>query len=455
MKKIKRIVLEMSLKPFKKRNEKYIYDKCEKILKSWESLINSGEEISILLWVGDGSEILLWDGDLNKEINWAKYIGYCNYDFGCYPEGKYHRVNKAQLYMKNPPRLRYKELKIIISSFKKICKEKYKKKVRVGIPFDSYPEFVHDKFRYVEHPEILSGGPHTEYKTLPVVCCWKEIENVNIKVKGFSEGIKGKLPFGEFLGKQFSIFSKDFGVDYIWFSNGFGFTPYSWYHKGEIFDGEKYRIEKVKEIEKRVISFWRIFRREYKGPIEVRGTDSSVGIDIAKDAINYKKIYEVGKLKFSLPNTPWGSKDLGGEIGIYLTRLSEIPDGRIPIRFYINDPWFVANPWWDYYGGEPFDIYVPMTVSRINEKGEIEKFTDIELLTIDTEKGQVSEKQAEEVSYHIKRGIEFSPDKPGPILWVYPFNEYHSILRKPDLLNHIYFQDSFILRGISNGFPLN
>ncbi|MCS7181128.1 MAG: hypothetical protein NZ891_07260, partial [bacterium] len=94
-------------------------------------------------------------------------------------------------------------------------------------------------------------------------------------------------------------------------------------------------------------------------------------------------------------------------------------------------------------------------VGRINGKGEYEKFTEIAFVTIDTEKGIVSKKQAEEIYYHIKRGIEFSPDESGPIVWIYPYDEYHEILNNPKYISHLYFADSFISRSITNGFPLN
>jgi hypothetical protein len=451
--KIERVVFEMSLKPFKDRNFK---EKCEEILEKWESMIKIADRISILLWVGNGSEIIEWDGKYNKEINWARYIGFCNLDYGAYPpEIEHYKINKAALYEKNPLKITYKDLKKIIYFFKKIAKEKYKKKLTVGIPFDPGPEFVHDKFRYLEHTEILKGGPKSEYNTCWFVCSWSKIRDVKEKLKGFPEGIKGEIPFGEFLGKQFYHFAKDMNVDYIWFSNGFGFSHYAWYYKGEIFDGEKFNVEKIPDIEEKIISFWKYFRKYWKGEIEIRGTNYAMGLDISKDAINYKRIYKEGKLDVIPPNTPWGSRDMGGEICIYLTRLAEIPEKRIPIRFYINDPWFRSNPWWDYYGREPYDIYLPMMAGRINERGEIEKFKEIEFLTIDTEKGEVSKKQAEEVYYHIKRGIEFSPDEPGPVLWIYPFDEYHEVLKNPIHISHLYFGDSFISRCISNGFPLN
>lgn len=454
---VRRVVFEVSLKPFKNRNFNNI---CEDILDKWSSMINIADSVSILLWVGNGSEIVLWDGNFNKEINWARYIGFCNYDFKAYPkdippENDWYLVNKAILYTDKPLKITYKDLKEIIKCFKKICKEKYKKKLTVGIPFDPGPEFVHDQFRYLKHPEILAGGPNSEYNTCWFVCSFSEIKNVKEKLKGFPKGIKGSIPFGEFLGKQFYHFAKDLNVDYIWFSNGFAFSHYAWYYKGEIFDGEKFRIEKIPDIEEKIISFWKYFRKYWKGKIEVRGTNYAMGLDISKDAINYKRIYKEGKLDIIPPNTPWGSRDMGGEICIYLTRLAEIPGEKIPIRFYINDPWFRVNAWTDYYGRQPYDIYLPMMTGRINEKGKFQKFTDIEFLTIDTEKGEVFKEQGEEVYYHIKRGLEFSSDEAGPILWIYPYDEYHETLKNPTYISHLYFGDSFISRSITNGFPLN
>ena len=72
------VTLEISLKPFKKTDEESIRKICSDVLRQWYPLIKDRKTISILLWVGDGSEILDYTGDLNKEFEWAYFIGTAN-----------------------------------------------------------------------------------------------------------------------------------------------------------------------------------------------------------------------------------------------------------------------------------------------------------------------------------------------------------------------------------------
>ena len=74
------ITLEVSLKPFKQTDEAFIRETCREIFEQWKPLLKNREEISIMLWVGDGSEILEYDGDLSKTFEWAYFIGTANLD---------------------------------------------------------------------------------------------------------------------------------------------------------------------------------------------------------------------------------------------------------------------------------------------------------------------------------------------------------------------------------------
>ena len=74
----KRITLEMSLKPFKQKDDKYIKDVIAKILGQWTSLLCNATELSILLWCADGSEILDYSGDMDENMEWCRYIGGAN-----------------------------------------------------------------------------------------------------------------------------------------------------------------------------------------------------------------------------------------------------------------------------------------------------------------------------------------------------------------------------------------
>ena len=72
------VTLEMSLKPFKKVDQEYIQQVCEQVFDQWRPLIKNREVISILLWVGDGSEMIDYTGDLDREFEWAYFMGTAN-----------------------------------------------------------------------------------------------------------------------------------------------------------------------------------------------------------------------------------------------------------------------------------------------------------------------------------------------------------------------------------------
>ena len=60
------VTLEISLKPFKQTDDKYIEKVCKNVFEQWRPLIKDREKISIMLWASDGSEILDYTGDLEK-----------------------------------------------------------------------------------------------------------------------------------------------------------------------------------------------------------------------------------------------------------------------------------------------------------------------------------------------------------------------------------------------------
>ncbi len=49
------ITLEVSLKPFRRVDEPYVRAVCTKIFEQWRPLLKGRREISLMLWVGDGS----------------------------------------------------------------------------------------------------------------------------------------------------------------------------------------------------------------------------------------------------------------------------------------------------------------------------------------------------------------------------------------------------------------
>ncbi len=54
----KAVNLEMSLKPFKRKDDEYIRGVCKKVFEQWHPLLKGRETVSIMLWTADGSEIL-------------------------------------------------------------------------------------------------------------------------------------------------------------------------------------------------------------------------------------------------------------------------------------------------------------------------------------------------------------------------------------------------------------
>ena len=75
---LKRLTLEMSLKPFKKTNEEYISSVCVRMFEQWKNLSENSDEIAVMLWTADGSEILDYKDELdeafqNKDITKEQY----------------------------------------------------------------------------------------------------------------------------------------------------------------------------------------------------------------------------------------------------------------------------------------------------------------------------------------------------------------------------------------------
>ena len=456
---LKRAVLEIGLRPFDNMTSGEIERVCRHALSCWEKLIDQADEISVLFWTGDGDEIVQFDGNMNKEINWGKYVGFCNLDNDGYPvDVSHYPNNRAFLYRKDPPVIKYKDLKNMVSTFKRVSKEMFNKKLTAGLTFDAGPEFVFDDWRFKLHPEIITNGPRSKYKrTMAFVDFTRKLHADNLKYSGYPKGIPEGTPFGEFLGRQTKITAKALGFDYIWFSNGFGFTPNSWYTVGKVFDGEKYYPGEVKQTAKEILDFWREFRKECPSlPIEIRGTDFNIGLDIAKDAVPIRDIYKIGKVKICAPNPPWGSRNLGQEVAIFLSRIAEIPGNSYPYRFYVEDPWFVSRPWIYYYNREPYDIYSALSAARVNSKGELKNPTDIELLTISSERGNISEQYANEIIPSMRRAMEDFPDEPGIAVWVYPYHEYNDMIEKhPELTPLLNLYDVYINEAVSQGLPLN
>ncbi|MFP4057723.1 MAG: hypothetical protein ACLF0G_12725 [Candidatus Brocadiia bacterium] len=455
-----RLVLETSLKPFRSAEPQAVRRTCHRLLGNWERLIAHAEELCILLWVGDGSEILEWRGDWEQPIVWAQWIGFCNLDVpGVYPpQNPHYAANKAQPTTEEPPTIRFRDLRAIIHQLRAAARERLGREILVGATVDPGPEFVHSRFKYHEHREVLVPGVRERMPSMVEFLTHQAALHADSRpYAAFPEGIAEGTPFGTFLGKQFAAAATALGFDYLWLSNGLGYSHFPWGWRGEVFDGSHFDPVQAGIERDKTNQFWLDFRAECPDlPVEVRGTNYSVGMDLATDGCSHADIAAEGGLQRPPCNPPWGSRALGLEMTAYLSRLASPPGRALPFRFYLNDPWFTANPWFDYYHRETYDIAVPMSAARLATDGSVQPPTDLALLTIDTERGELPRQEADEVVPQLLRALELRADAPGPLVWLYPFAEYHQVLdQAPERLGKVFFNDWFACEAVDAGLPLN
>lgn len=450
------ITLEASLKPFKQKDPKYYQIVATELFTQWQSLLRHTDTVSVLLWVADGSEILDYQGKLDQPLEWAKYIGNPNTDrpVGFGPK-ELSLHERAYLYQGAPPNFTYGDLKQIVNTLKEVGKHLTGKPIRIGATFDPGPEFAKSPFKYEKHPEILEGSAmgHKSF-----VYSYATLKADEQSYAGYPEGIPANTPFGTFFGRQSQHFLRDLAFDYIWFSNGFGFGMEPWSSTGVIFTGTSFNSNKLADTKAKIVNFWKLFRQECPSfRIETRGTNLSTGIDLAKDGVDLSAIYNGGFNILPPPNSPWAALDgdFGLELVGYMSRIAELPSDQYIFRYYTHDPWWLNSPWLDRYGREPHDIYLPMSVTRIDAKGNIALPTHLNFLTVDDSFGNMPTQVPDEVTPHILKARYDSPDAPGPLVWIYPFEEYHHWANQQKNLEEIYYGDWFIRQAINNGFPLN
>ena len=223
----KRITLEMSLKPFKRTDDDYIREVCRRVFDDWRPLLLGRDTVAIMLWCADGSELLDWAGDLNEEFEWCEWLGTANRPTRSESdprETSLHRLR--QPYMKNPPRMTYGVLKKIVSALKEEGKKAYPGvKIIVGETFDIGPEFAASDFKYKRHPEITSGHKLDKFGFIDSTAT---LNKDNRRYAAYPDGIPEGLVFGTFLGKQAKEFLPAMDFDFLWLSNGLGFSASPW-----------------------------------------------------------------------------------------------------------------------------------------------------------------------------------------------------------------------------------
>ena len=448
---MKNITLEMSLKPFKKTDSEYIRKVCETIFYDWARLLDKSECASILLWTADGSELLDYKGSLDDEFEWGKWGGDANRPQNIKATLKDLYTGKV-LYMENPPVMTYRILKEIVSTIKSVGHELFPdKKIRVGTTFDSGPEFAISDFKYKRHNEVCRGPESFKH----MICAHDILNGDDYPYAAYPNGIPDKTPFGTFFGKQAQAFMSDMDFDYIWLSNGIGFGSDTWSPIGEIFDGKDFHIENFENVKKKVFEFWELFTKECSFPVETRGTNMTMGIDLSTDGVPLRDIYE----KFDIlppPNSPWAAInfDLGIELAGYMSRVAHIPGEDYMYRYYLHDPWWQNSPWYDRYNSSPHDIYLPLACSRIDENGRVMNPTHMSILSIDNTRGNMPESCIVEPLPHFLRAFKEAPDAPAPVVWAYPFDEYSDASSEFDV-RRIYAEEFFMRGAINCGLPVS
>lgn len=468
------VQLEMSLKPFVDLEASTRKRVLLELFEQWRPLWRHAESVSVMLWVGDGSEILSYEGDPDRTFEWGKWHGSANRhhwneldtrkkesrdpdhqgtgsNTGQYdPEGKGIH-SRSYPYRENPAAFTYRWLGDLVSDIKNIGAEITGRAVYVGETFDIGPEFAVSKFKYELHREILGDGPIFKEQ---FITCEAVLHADALPYAGFPDGIPEGTPIGTFLGKQLACLFKDVGFDFLWLSNGFGFSLEPWAMVGEVFDGTAYHPDRSDGIRERILRFWKDLRREFplRYPIRTRGTNMATGIDIGSDASPLRELYAGGFGLDAPINSPWAALDgdFGLELSGWMSHIARLPHPGFRFRFYIHDPWWVNSPWLDRYGRQPHDLYLPLSVSRLTEDGEVEIPSDLAFLSVDDSHGHMPPQVPNEVIAHLLAARETAPDAPGPLLWVYPFDDMHE--RHPGEALHA---DAFIGAAINQGAPLN
>ena len=452
------IQLEMSLKPFRQTDDAFIRKVCREIFEQWKPLVKHASTVSVMLWTADGSEILDYKGNLDEPFEWCYFVGAANQREFSYTKAAPEGVGlhtRSYLYMQNPPVMTYGILKKIVDELHRAGKEVLGQDthILVGETFDNGPEFAISSFKYERHNEICLG---LDYGMPTHVCSYATLHADDVSYAGFPNGIPEGLPFGTFFGRQSQHFLSDLGFDFIWFSNGLGFGRNTSRTIGATFDGTKFIPEELEPIKKIALDFWTLFTAECAFPIQTRGTNMSAGFDMASDAIALQAIYKQNPTMLPPPNSPWAALngDYGLELMGYMSRMAELPKDRYLYRFYIHDPWWANSPWYDRYGGQPHDIYLPLACARIDEHGKVQQPTDLSLLSIDNTFGELPDSCVNEPIPHLLKGIKDAPDAPAPFVWVYPVAEYGNAVTGQQL-NDMFAEDWYMRGAINNGFPLS
>ena len=451
---IGRVGFEMSLKPFKSLEPDHVEAVCRRLFTEWLPLTRYASAVSVMLWTADGSEILEYTGDLDMKFSWCCLIGIGNSSEEVITDFDHLNLHKKPVpYMRNIHDFTYRDLKNVISAIKKVGKEITGFDIEVVETFDPGPEFARSDFKFKRHSEIAKGSIAGKNNW---VYCASRLHAEDHAYAAFPNGIEEGTPFGTFLGRQFMAMKKDVGFDRIWLSNGFGFSLSSWNCCGEVFDGEKFDFAGAAEVRRNITDFWKYFSAEVGDTIiETRGSNLSAAMDISAHGCPVDDIYKNNMI--APPNSPWAALNFrfGLELCGYLSRIASLPKNGFLFRYYIHDPWWQNSPWFDRYGGKPHDLYLPLSLARLDENGKNTHPEAIYLLSCDDSFGNMPERCPIEVIPHILRAYNDMPTSCGPVTWLYPFETYCKIGLRDGHPDRIFMDDWLIESAIDFGFPLS
>ncbi|MBE6777954.1 MAG: hypothetical protein E7541_01025 [Ruminococcaceae bacterium] len=458
----KNITLEMSAKPFKKADRATMEQVVTRLFTLYTPLVKDAACVSVMLWLSDGSEILDYKGDMTEVVEWGRYVGCANrppwMTEAWLDREDPNRENvhaSPTLYHRDPPTFTYAHVRQMVEVIKEVGARLFPDKtVRAGATFDPGPEFALSDFKYKRHPEICLGGDMGE---ATMVCSYATLHGDTVTYAAYPHGIPEGTSFGTFFGKQAQAFLTDLGFDYIWFSNGLGFGKDAWSTAGAVFDGQGFHENNLAAVRELAMGFWKDFRAACPSfPIEVRGTNMSMGIDMASDGVPLADIYREVPGLLPPPNSPWAALngDFGLELMGHMSRIAEIPGEEYLFRFYVHDPWYANSPWVDRYNRQPHDIYMPMAVARIDREGRVQPPTHMNILSVDTSFGNFPEDCVYEPLPHFLKAAHQAPDCPSPLVWVYPFAEY-SAAHSEAQLQEMFFNDWYVRNAINAGVPLS
>ena len=447
----RRGTLEFGPKSLLRKDEAFLDFFFAELFRSYRQLLKHCDAVSLLFWLGDGTEILQYDGTPEQPVAWARWQGFAH-PFGDPPR-------EPVLYTDHPVELCVGDVRRIVAAARRACEAVLGRPLAFIQPFDPGSEFVESPFRYERHPEILLPGVATGGR----VRCINAIGRLHAdsaRFAGYPDGIPEGTPFGELLGRQARAWFADVGADAIWLSNSFGFgrSPYASGGTGQFFDGDRFLPEGNRAVRDAVLAFWEAFRRECPDlPVYCRGTDFPVGMNLANHASAYRALYEGNRFGIvPPPNTPWPAltRNEGLALAGMLTQNAPFPEKRQVLRYYTTDQWFCNNPWLDRWDRSPHDLYLNGSLCKFAPDGSLCAFTDVQL-GVDGSWGEAPSEIADEVIPHLKRAAALRPDAPPPLVWVYPFDEYDGQVfgdaPRPDLP---FGGDLSIIGAFNHAFPL-